>query len=369
MAYLYDGDGKRVAKAPSSTPTQPNKIYWYGAGTDSLVETDGAGNTLYRHYYFYGLHIARREASGWVDHYGLDALGNTRFLYGYNGAWDLSDYYPFGGERVIQSNSNNQFKFTGKERDYESGLDNFGARYFGSSTGRFMSVDPTRLSAFIDDPQTWNRYSYAHNNPLEYVDNNGKWPTRIHNQIIDTAFPGLTAEQRQILKNVSAHQDSILSGGQGNNLAFQHAMRGPGESVEQAEADFNAFVSMNEDEATRTQINSWLAGNPGYDDKALAEFAAALHAILDSTSPAHAGFQLWDWRNVLLVWKHTQAEKSINPQQLQNAVSTAQNAFNRTFHPYSQFDFLQLLQNPNEPKEHVTFRICSWDQSDQVICQ
>jgi len=139
-------------------------------------------------------------------------------------------------------------KFTGKERDAETGNDYFGARYYGSNMGRFMSVDPTGLSAFMDDPQTWNRYSYAHNNPLEYVDRNGKWPTSIHNQIIDTAFPNLSASDRQILKDVSARQDSILSGGQGNSLAFQHAMRSPGESVSQAEADYNTFVSMNEDQ-------------------------------------------------------------------------------------------------------------------------
>lgn len=112
--------------------------------------------------------------------------------------------------------------FTGKERDTESGNDCFGARYYGSSMGRFLSPDPTRLSQFFDDPQTWNMYSYAHNNPLSYVDKNGKWPTRIHNWIIDQAFGGiLTPAQLQILKDVSAHQDAILSGGQSSSLAFR----------------------------------------------------------------------------------------------------------------------------------------------------
>jgi RHS repeat-associated protein len=179
--------------------------------------------------------------------------------------------------------------FTSKERDSESGLDNFGKRYNAGTMGRFMSVDPTGLNAFTGDPQTWNRYSYAHNNPLDYVDSNGKWPTSIHNQIIDTAFPNLTASQRQILKDVSAHQDAILSGGLGDRLAFQHATRSPGESVSQAEANYSTFVSMNEDQATKDQVNFWLAGNSGYSDKALTQFAAALHAILDSTSPAHTG--------------------------------------------------------------------------------
>ncbi len=59
-------------------------------------------------------------------------------------------------------------RFTGKERDAESGLDNFGARYFGSSMGRFMSPDP--LGGDMTNPQSLNRYAYALNNPLRYTD-------------------------------------------------------------------------------------------------------------------------------------------------------------------------------------------------------
>jgi hypothetical protein len=75
--------------------------------------------------------------------------------------------------------------------------------------GRFMSPDPSRLSINPKNPQTWNRYAYVYNNPLGLKDDNGKWPTAIHDQIIDNAFPNLSPSQRQILKNVSADQDSI----------------------------------------------------------------------------------------------------------------------------------------------------------------
>ena len=51
-------------------------------------------------------------------------------------------YYPYGGEIVITGpNFANYYKFTGKEPDAESNLDNFGARYYGSSMGRFMTPD------------------------------------------------------------------------------------------------------------------------------------------------------------------------------------------------------------------------------------
>ncbi len=62
-------------------------------------------------------------------------------------------------------------KFTGKERDTESGNDYFGARYYASSMGRFMSPDD--FGGHMEDPQTLNRYSYVGNNPLSRTDPDG----------------------------------------------------------------------------------------------------------------------------------------------------------------------------------------------------
>jgi RHS repeat-associated protein len=64
-------------------------------------------------------------------------------------------------------------KFTGKERDAETGLDYFGARYLSAAEGRFTSPDPLMASATVSNPQKWNRYNYALNNPLRFVDPDG----------------------------------------------------------------------------------------------------------------------------------------------------------------------------------------------------
>jgi RHS repeat-associated protein len=92
---------------------------------------------------------------------------------------------PFGeeiiglGNRTSQQgysvNDNVRQKFTQKERDVETGLDYFGARYYGSSLGRFTGVDPLLSSGDVANPQSWNRYIYTYNNPLNMIDIAGLW--------------------------------------------------------------------------------------------------------------------------------------------------------------------------------------------------
>jgi RHS repeat-associated protein len=62
---------------------------------------------------------------------------------------------------------------TSKEQDVETGLDYFLARYYSSVQGRFTSVDPENAGAYRGNPQTWNAYSYALNQPLLYSDPDG----------------------------------------------------------------------------------------------------------------------------------------------------------------------------------------------------
>jgi RHS repeat-associated protein len=86
------------------------------------------------------------------------------------------DFLPYGEQTA--GGSGTTHKFTGKERDFESGLDNFGARYYASSMGRFMSPDwsaaPTNVPyAAFGNPQSLNLYSYVQNNPTSSKDANG----------------------------------------------------------------------------------------------------------------------------------------------------------------------------------------------------
>jgi RHS repeat-associated protein len=64
-------------------------------------------------------------------------------------------------------------RFTSKERDAETGLDYFGARYMSSAQGRFTSPDKPFADQHPENPQSWNLYAYVRNNPLSMVDPNG----------------------------------------------------------------------------------------------------------------------------------------------------------------------------------------------------
>jgi len=100
------------------------------------------------------------------------------------------DYLPFGEEigstQGLRSATQGygtaddvRQKFTSKERDNETGLDYFGARYYANTQGRFVSADTLVINPALDQPQLWNKYSYSLNNPLVFYDPDGKFPYSI----------------------------------------------------------------------------------------------------------------------------------------------------------------------------------------------
>jgi len=89
---------------------------------------------------------------------------------GYNKI-SANDYYAFG--QILRAYNSGDFddryKFTEKERDDETGLDYFGARYYDSDIARWLSVDP-----LADKYPGWSPYNYCQNNPLVFIDPNGQ---------------------------------------------------------------------------------------------------------------------------------------------------------------------------------------------------
>jgi RHS repeat-associated protein len=127
-----------------------------------------------------------------------DQLGTPRMVFDRTGGLagvTRHDYLPFGEElkaggrteaRGYGVGGGERQRFAGSERDAETGLDFMQARYYSSAQGRFISVDPAIESASGTTPQSWNRYAYAFNNPLRYVDPLGLWSYSIHYEYHET---------------------------------------------------------------------------------------------------------------------------------------------------------------------------------------
>jgi RHS repeat-associated protein len=114
------------------------------------------------------------DSGGTVRYYWSDHLGTTRIVTDASGnVCYEADFYPYGGERAVTTTCSQSYKFTGKERDTETGNDNFGARYYPNNLGRFLTPDPLMASGRASNPQSWNRYAYTLNNPVRFIDPNG----------------------------------------------------------------------------------------------------------------------------------------------------------------------------------------------------
>jgi RHS repeat-associated protein len=175
--YAYDSEGRRIQKVNQADTT----TYGYDAMGQLAAE--------------YGGRAALPDETGTRYLFG-DHLGSTRLTVKGDGTGAKPlDYLPFGEEIGGGSypvvGGGMPVKFTGKERDAETGLDYMLARYYSSGQGRFTSPDewaggivdaytggqvgtPGPLPyADLGDPQTINKYVYVRNNPLRYTDPDG----------------------------------------------------------------------------------------------------------------------------------------------------------------------------------------------------
>ncbi|MGO9130072.1 MAG: RHS repeat-associated core domain-containing protein, partial [Bryobacteraceae bacterium] len=172
--YTYDGDGRRVQKATGGSTT----TYVYDAAGQLAAEYS----------------TAPPAPPCTTCYLTQDHLGSTRMMTDASGALkSLHDYVPFGEEiqagvggrsstyyppSPLAINDTVAQKFTGKERDVETGLDHFDARYYSAAQGRWTIPDWSARQdpvpyARIDDPQTLNLYGYMRNNPLGGADADG----------------------------------------------------------------------------------------------------------------------------------------------------------------------------------------------------
>lgn len=206
-AYTYDGEGQRVRKVVYQGE---NTRFIYGISGQLLAEFSGSTGNLTKEYIQAGGTLITIEPTA-VNSNGTryttsDHLGSPRVVTNSSaGVLSRHDYLPFGeelfagtgGRTTAQGYSASdgiRQKFTGYEADGETGLNFAQARYQSPAQGRFTSVDPTLKSIDPENPQTLNRYTYALNNPLAYVDPDGEDSVKIG------TWDDLSSEQKRLFE-------------------------------------------------------------------------------------------------------------------------------------------------------------------------
>ncbi len=162
--YLMDPDRRRVKKTVGTAVT------YYLRGADGSVLAEYSGQTLSARYVYAGSRRIARIAGDSASYYLADHLGSTRSLVDEEGAVTAAyDYWPYGKVLALSGTGSTHFRFTGHERDSESSLDYMLARSYAYDVGRFLRPDPMQGEYPGISP-----YAYANNNPLKYVDPDGR---------------------------------------------------------------------------------------------------------------------------------------------------------------------------------------------------
>jgi RHS repeat-associated protein len=158
--FKYSGKGSRVKKiTPNGTTIYIGKLYECKEGACSK-------------YIFVGGTRLALKTSNDTLYYHQDHLGSSRIMTNQFGEpQEEMYYYPYGAAREDTGAVSVSHKFTSQELDAETELYYYGSRYYDPVLARFISPD-TMVPSF-SAPQSLNRYSYAYNNPLTYVDPDG----------------------------------------------------------------------------------------------------------------------------------------------------------------------------------------------------
>jgi RHS repeat-associated protein len=181
--YQYDADGRRIRKTTVAGGTVD---FLYDLSGREITQVTSTGSWTRGEVYAGGRHLATYSGgTGGTTYFSFtDWLGTerARSIPGATTPCETITSLPFGDGQTITGSCGDPspMHFTGKERDSESGLDNFGARYDSSQYGRFMSptwsAKPVSVPyAVFSNPQSLNLYAYVQNNPVTNKDADGHW--------------------------------------------------------------------------------------------------------------------------------------------------------------------------------------------------
>jgi RHS repeat-associated protein len=169
--YTYDGKGLRVKRASTVSGTTTTTVYVFSGGKVLAEYDNGSLPSAATREYIYagGKLIAKIDTA--TKYYHQDHLSNRAITDSSGSLVAQMGHFPFG--ESWYNASNDKLTFTSYERDKESGNDYAKARYYISRLARFSSPDP--VSGDPSNPQSWNRYGYVGNDPINLTDPEGEY--------------------------------------------------------------------------------------------------------------------------------------------------------------------------------------------------
>ncbi|MEO1022911.1 MAG: RHS repeat-associated core domain-containing protein [Bacteroidota bacterium] len=179
--YRYNAEGWRTSS--QVTDIQNGKVSEYKHyimdGATVLAVADENGVVQHWNLYGNGL-IGRQKADGERRFYVNDHLGSVRqVIDDYNTVKEGYDYYPFGLLLSASFDEATKEGFTGKERDDETGLHYFGARYYNAALGRWSVIDP-KAHHFPE----WSPYNAMLDDPINNIDPDGEFVLNLISKIV-----------------------------------------------------------------------------------------------------------------------------------------------------------------------------------------
>lgn len=167
--YVYDANGNRIIKKNYTNGVLNNTVY---SPEDEFETKKLANNSTQNTTYYFanGQQIAKKNPDGTKEYIQNDQLGSSGVVT--NQAGNLAEqtnFDPWGN--VLAGGTQTKFQYTGQEKDSETGLNYYNARYYSPTLRRF--TQPDTLVSDVYNPQDLNRYSYVGNNPVKNTDPSG----------------------------------------------------------------------------------------------------------------------------------------------------------------------------------------------------
>ena len=167
--YTYDAQDYRTGKRVQSPAGEEITRYFY-EGNRVVLEADASG-TITAHN-TYSINLASRRVGEEEYYYLYNAHGDVVTLVGMQDGREIRYRYDaFGTLLEVTGDADNSITYAGYQYDSESGLYYLNARYYDSTTARFLTEDTYAGQA--NDPLSLHRYTYCANNPLRYTDPDG----------------------------------------------------------------------------------------------------------------------------------------------------------------------------------------------------